>query len=282
MTTEQQTGDSVDRRRITQTLQACREEIGQRIDSARSSSEKEVIAIGECINAIVDRTRSYVADIEQQHRSHAQSEIETKLMVKEMVASVERQESSVRRAMAQSSSILKAGRDVQAMASATRLLSLNARVEASRLGIQGSSFSVIADEMRQLSHAVQQTNSSVSNMAKELQRLLPAIAEQNRSIHEQFERFYGHIEARLQNVEGDRNDGKNPVLEEIMKMAYEALSHLAFQDPMAQSLQRIHDSLDRLAVEIERPTGDDSPAPAPDQPTESGEPDLEAGEMMLF
>lgn len=265
----------------------CRAEIDQRLQAARTSSETEVMAIGEAINLIVERAKAYVERIDEQLRLQAAGEQQTSAMVKEMVASVHAQEETVERAMAQSSAILRAGRDVQAMASATRLLSLNARVEASRLGDQGSSFSVIADEMRQLSHAVQQTNSSVASMAKELERLLPMISQQTRAFQAQFEEFNRHVELQLHTLRADERDSgqDSPVVEQIMDAAYEALSHLAFQDPMIQSLDRIQTSLDRVQRHFDRCGQGEiaaDPMPPPAEAAEAEANDCEAGEVLLF
>ena len=266
---------------------ACRTDITARINQAKSSSEAEVVAIGDSINKIVDLAKEYVAHVEDRMRRQAASEAQTAAMVKEMVAAVHRQDEAVEKATAQSSSILRAGKDVQAMASATRLLSLNARVEASRLGDQGSSFSVIADEMRQLSHAVQQTNGTVASMAKELERTLPQISEQARIIHAQFEKFTKHVEIQLKGKEEDSQGESGKVVERIMEMAYEALSHLAFQDPMVQSLHRIHTSLDRVQPLVDSLDGSEESTAAARAAVEAAAPveeevDVEAGEVMLF
>ena len=264
-------------------FRSCREDIGRRVADARASSEDAVVAIGHCINGIVDEAKTYVAEIERQRKIREECEAQTQSMVQDMVASVQRQEETVEHAMAQSSAILRAGRDVQAMASATRLLSLNARVEASRLGDQGSSFSVIADEMRQLSLAVQKTNTEVSGMAKELERLLPQIGEQIKDMHRQFEEFAEHVEKRL-NVGGsdaEPSDG-GPVVERIVAAAYRALSHLAFQDPMIQSLEQIHGSLDRVETHIKHLTSDDVDVELPPEPPADEGDTMSSGEMMLF
>ena len=280
--------DAAELRSLRKSMDACRADIERRVSDARSMSEQEVVAIGACIKTIVDDAKAYVADIQQQRLSRARSEQESATMVRDMIGAVHRQEATVEKAMTQSSAILKAGRDVQAMASATRLLSLNARVEASRLGDQGSSFSVIADEMRQLSHAVQTTNNSVANMAKQLERLLPEISEQARVIQSQFEQFIQHVERQMQDAGIDDGEGAegNPVIEKIMASAYEALSHLAFQDPMAQSLGRIMASIDRLRSDMDRLS---APGDAPIDDDVDAEPmsaeesaDIEAGEIMLF
>lgn len=281
-------GSAVDIEGLRTAFANCRADISRRVQDARSTSEQEVLAIGTSINKIVERAKTYVNQVSEQLKHQVEREAETTAMIKDMSAAVHKQEDTVQRAMAQSSAILRAGRDVQAMASATRLLSLNARVEASRLGDQGSSFSVIADEMRQLSHAVQQTNSSVASMAKELERLLPQISGQARSIHQQFEQLTKHVEMQLRHDLGESGNGQNnEILERIVSAAYEALSHLAFQDPMAQSLERIHDSLDAIEAFLS-----DRPAAAPPRPPTAAAPGesptgqqanaAEAGDVMLF
>ena len=265
----------------------CRSEIARRVSSARTTSEHEVLAIGDCVNSIVQEAKTLVADVERQLRSQADNETKTTALVNDMKASIQKQEAFVAKAMAQSAAILRAGRDVQAMASATRLLSLNARVEASRLGDQGSSFSVIADEMRELSHAVQQTNGSVAAMAKELERLLPEINAQTNAIQDGFVSFAKHVDARMQGIqsEQDRSAEHGPVIDKIVEFAYSALSHLAFQDPMAQSLEHIHDSLDKLQWKIDAIDGTSAAAGPPPKvaPVETeNAPDIEAGELLLF
>ena len=268
-----------DKKAILSALGTCRSEIGRRIRSAQKSSENEVFAIGQCINNIVEQTKELVGNLDAHRRLHAEGRAQTSAMIKELMASVHQQDEWVQRAMSQSSAILRAGQDVQSTASATRLLSLNARVEASRLGEQGSSFSVIADEMRQLSHAVQQTNSAIAMMARDLERLLPQISEQNRTIHARFEQFAHHVEGQLDSLNADEfNSDNSPVIERIMDLAYTALSHLSFQDPMSQSLARIDNSLQWLRDRVEGK--EEEPASTPD--AENGENHASPGEVMIF
>ncbi len=282
---------------LQQTFARCSDDIEERIRAIRRSTESEVLAIGQCVQTIVEEAKAYVAHIDERQRARANSESLAAAMVKEMVSAVQKQEETVEKAIAQSSAILRAGRDVQAMASATRLLSLNARVEASRLGDQGSSFSVIADEMRQLSVSVKQTNTEVATMAKELQHLLPSISEQVRAMHQQFKRFAAHVD---QQISLDRRGDDDPidghsVVERIMTSAYDALSHLAFQDPMAQSLELVNRSMAELGAHIDHLSPQDGAVPSKEAPASGAdrsaattgspggeESGIEAGEVLLF
>lgn len=268
-------------------LSSCRSDVEHRISKARSTSESEVLAIGKEIDAIVDCAKGYSALMQDRLRLVQETKKTTSEVVHEMMAVVQQQESTVRKAMEESSAILRAGQAVQAMASATRLLSLNARIEAERLGAQGASFSVIADEMRQLSNTVQKTNSDVSNMAMSLEHLLPKISEQSQAIQGYFEQLIKHTKVNMGSLGGDDDgaDSDSELVENIMAYALRALSHLAFQDPMAQSLNRIVDAFDGLQAQLERMKvgelrSEDDPS-LQDQTT-LDEPDVDAGEVLLF
>ncbi len=271
-------------RALRSAFASCRSEIARRVNSAKQTSEREVMAIGTSVGRIVERSKSFATAIHRQRQLQAQRRNRMSMLITEVQANIRKQEEIVSQALAQSSAILQAGRDVQAMASATRLLSLNARVEASRLGDQGTSFSVIADEMRQLSLSVQRANSSVAKKATELARLLPVINEQSDRIQEGFDDV-----SRL--VDENEGQSSNPeslelsqFVEQIVEEGYTALSHLTFQDPMAQSLERIHTNLDTVQTQIDG-FGDPAVASAVEAaappPADSDE-DVPAGELVLF
>ena len=59
-----ESGDPADSIRLA--FRDCRSEISERIASARQTSEQEVMAIGDCVNTIVERAKAYVAEIDCQ------------------------------------------------------------------------------------------------------------------------------------------------------------------------------------------------------------------------
>lgn len=262
---------------------SCRAEVARRVQSAKEASEREVLAIGTSVSRIVERAKSFAADINRQRQLQMQRRNRMTTLMIEVRAHIQKQEVIINEALAQSSAILQAGRDVQAMASATRLLSLNARVEASRLGEQGTSFSVIADEMRQLSLSVQRANSAVAKQATELARLLPVINEQSDQIQTGFDEMSRLVEAH----EGQASDPESleitHFVEQIVEEGHVALSHLTFQDPMVQSLERIHTNLETVQAQIDG--FNDPSVPPPTKPAAAlpaGENDVPGGELVLF
>ena len=228
----------------------CRSEVARRITQARATTEQEAQAVQSAIQQIVDTTKGHESRLEDARQTQGKQDTTANALIAEMNGAVHKQDDTVEQAISQSAAILRAGRDVQAMASATRLLSLNARVEASRLGDQGSSFSVIADEMRQLSHAVQQSNSAIALMAKELERILPQISEHTRSIHQLFEKFTRHVEEQRKDGEADVEAQMEDV-SKIRTAVTDAEAHLEFPSSMADSLERIDESLERLLKYID-------------------------------
>lgn len=269
-----------------------RDDILSRIRDARKVSDAGVVAAGERINAIVRAARSYIDKVEASLQDTGQSEIER--LVEQVRTTVVDQHGMVRQALEHSEDIKKAGAAIEGAASASRLLALNARVEASRLsGTDKAAFDVIAEEVRDLSEEIAKANHRIDGLIDRLLGTLPRIAEEAESArgtvdllhHEQGERH-----RRLQaEVESRAQEGKAAV-ETVLQEARSALSELQFQDPMIQSIEGI----DRILVKIRNAlviaAGDGQAAEAAYdphlsddvEPTADGVVAVDAGELLLF
>src|SRR5436853_634078 len=78
-------------------------------------------------------------------------------------------------------SITQAAREIERLNAAARVLSINARIEASRW--HGSSvFTTIASEMQQLSKAIAGANKTVCDLANAMENAVPQLVRQNQTL----------------------------------------------------------------------------------------------------
>lgn len=273
---------------IVAEVERCRQQVIDRVRQARDLSEKGVIAAGSAIQGIVEQSKSAMAEAAGSMQA-GRNDDHLRSQVAELRSYLVEQDRTVERALGRTSDIAKAGAAIKAMAAASRLLALNARVEAARLdGENRVAFGVIADEMRELSNGVEATNRSIAKLATELLEVLPRIRDQAQQMQSYFDKFHQEIQARAETMDQtfanslSRNEA---YAERIRKLAYDGLSHLAFQDPMIQSLQRIEKTMLGLEAVIgERIGGTPSGTPPNAEvlaPVAAAE-EPPAGDVMLF
>lgn len=180
--------------------------------------------------------------------------------MRDMSEHLRKQEEKAQEAVEQSVRIIEAANTIKSMAYTAKILTLNAHIEAARLGQHGRAFQVIVKEMLKFSEVVEETNLKVSGLAEELQELLPEIAHQTRSIRHESEIFSNELETLNASVEHSSQALKDMViqtvtegdgrLKRVLDLSMEALSGLQFQDPMIQEIQRIDTFLHELHNEV--------------------------------
>ena len=72
------------------------------------------------------------------------------------------------------SSVLKA---VTKVADQTRILGLNASIEAARLGTEGRAFAVVAEEIRRLADTTKKTVTSIDSLKENIEKSLTSTTE---------------------------------------------------------------------------------------------------------
>jgi methyl-accepting chemotaxis protein len=156
--------------------------------------------------------------------------------------------------------VAQRGQQIEQIASTTRMLSLNARIEAQRLGTAGAVFRVVADEIKGLAHqsselskairdalAVQST--SLANTSAAVSKLGASDMDLAVSSHKQLD----HAIAKL----AETSVTSLEILSRIQHEADAALQALQFEDMLTQLLQSIADKLEVVRAACQAGTIDD-------------------------
>ena len=304
-------------RAVGSLLSGMREKLSRRIQQVNQMTSDEVTAAGSLINEVVERARQYVQD-SQKALSEVEGEGQDGLgqllntqsamlrdHVRDMSGRAAAQDERARQASAAAKSIGDLAQSIERLASEARLLAVNARIESSRLGAHSAGFEVLASEMQRLSDEVAGANERVSELAARLGNDLPWIAQHARDLRGAMESFASAAAMRLEDTERGINSFRGNLgklsraggmaMEDILRSSRAALSHLQFQDVVAQELRMMDAKMRDTHVEIARTLGADHAAiaaiPAAEYMTQGmagGNTDNEgpqaapSGEVMLF
>lgn len=302
----------LDQDTLANVLAQTRDAVMSRIRDANQLTEKEILAVGAALNSIVQEARAHVADSSQALERITSASV-TGLMQRqtELVATyigvlsqqISEQAATTAQAIEQLNRILEVGEIIARVSTEARMLALNANIEASRLGAAGAAIRVIGQEMKRFSESVNRANTTVQDIAAELLETLPRIAQLAETMTDGSRSFSSNVNHHLQGLSKTSAEMKEVVAEmhqmgdvrlsRVLKASQDALSHLQFQDTLAQSLLgcegKLNEATHVLSQLLQGPgTSDGSsevalqlPSLPPVQPAET-EPDIEAGEVMLF
>jgi len=228
-------------------------------------SEKEVMAAGDAVRAIYDETREQVSAVdhavaslgnEAGNRSAAslgaamkrQRELFGEFM-NELSRRLEAQSAAANHALAMVAKVNEFTKKVSGLWSEARILTVNARIEAARLGEQGAGFAIIAQEMGRFTVAVAKANEATSGIAQQMADTIPAIASESDSMVAGVREFSAHLAEesnRLERVYSeamanalDALNAANGAGKQTVERAQEVLSHLQFQDMLTQALRQM-------------------------------------------
>lgn len=289
-----------------------REALVKRVRAVNESTSQEVREAAHFLNAVVESARSYVAD-SQRALGRLQGEgndsigqllsKQTEFLRRhssEMSDRAAAQDERARGAAAAAKSIADLAASIERLAGEARLLAVNARIESSRLGAHSAGFEVLASEMQRLSDEVASTNERVGELAERLGHDLPWIAQHARDFRRAMEDFSttatmqldeterGVLELRNQVQRASKMGGA--VVEDILRASQAALSHLQFQDVVAQDLRQLDGQARDAQAQVLQTLGADPEvlAEVPDAEyttvggTMSGPPVATSGDVMLF
>lgn len=293
-------------------LTRARATVSDIIVDANRVTEAETLAVGESLQAIVRDAERFVGEL-RSNFSALQStndsgglvsliEVQRESIVRYVTlvnGEAAENRSAAKAALEQTQTIMRVGTNINEVARSSKMLALNASIEAARLGQAGRSFAVIAAQMQTLSDKVHESNQLITQLANGLLELLPRIVQISEQLAERSEGFARQNQAQSQQVqEGTARleaalntsmKGGDLRLAAILKHSQEALSHLQFQDPTAQRLMRIDRTLEavqRRMVEVLEQDAAVAQIEVPLQVELGGGIDAvespESGEVMLF
>lgn len=260
-TSDASTLDSAKLRKMSGALSEFREKLVKRVRAVNETTSNEVKEAAHFLNAVVMSARSYVQD-SQRALSRLQGEGNDSLgqllskqseflrkHATDMSARAAMQDERARQAAAAAKSIADLAASIERLAGEARLLAVNARIESSRLGAQSAGFEVLASEMQRLSDEVASTNERVGELAGRLGHDLPWIAQHARDFRRAMEDFTTTASTQLDETERGVTELRTQVtraskagseaIEDILRDSQAALSHLQFQDVVAQELRQL-------------------------------------------
>src|SRR3569833_2656282 len=160
------------------------------------------MAIAESVQDIVSHTGQY---IEESKHAVEKNVVEQTQSLDDYLAgakqTAEAQGAAVKQALTLSDDIAWAGAAVDKLASQARLLALNAKIEAARLGSSGSAFGVITEQMTHLSTEIAKTNRLIADATEATRTCLPVITAQTSLQIQRLEEFTHAMHQFKQGVE---------------------------------------------------------------------------------
>ena len=165
---------------------------------------------------------------------------------------LEQQATVARSAVALVDELRTSSDDIRRIATAVRLLTLNARIEAAHLGDQGRGFDAISSQMLELSTAVQRASGRLTAMAEGVGNLIPPLAVESEQMARHAQDFgvrideeTGHLRRSFETAQAKSVQALEISQETAQRTIVRAqivLANLQFHDRMSQELRRIEDS----------------------------------------
>jgi hypothetical protein len=288
-------------------LRRFRERVIARLRQVNKTTEDDVLGAGRHVQRVVEVAHRHIARLRDVLSGPVGDEdSDLARAIRSQSDHVRQHASSVGKAVTEHAvqvaavavqvrSITAAAREIERLNAAARVLSINARIEASRSS--GSSvFSTIATEMQHLSKAIANANKTVYELANAMEKTVPQLVRQNQTLAQVVEGY--SVEARERIDVVDRRVAElrvavsatlaesDTALAEIVTESHAALSKLQFQDVCAQGLLQIDGWIAELSRDVAIELGIESDIPPAAHAT-VGNDDVEidrseAGEVMLF
>ena len=282
----------------------------QRINDVNATTMREVMDAASSVAAVVDGATAHVKRVKEMVASleggggggvaaavARQGEV-LRRFFEAVSRDIARQEDASDRAQQNLKRIAKASSDTAHLASAARLLALNARIEAARVGGHGNCFSTIAGEMQHLAEQITQANEFIDSLASRLSQDLPEVAASARALRASSEELSSDLASATSEVE-DETAAMRHVIRQLLEQSdhemsalihssHEAMSHLQFQDVVAQGMLRIEPVLHDLQIEHLKEMGLEeliAELPTPQHREIGGDKPVDqdnAGEVLLF
>lgn len=257
--------DETSRRVLLRRFADFRDRVLDRIRASNRESERGALETGRALHAVVEAARAYTRRIQtlREHTDESNAHSLTAAIAEQtsqvgeystdIGQLIAEQNAEAQQSLQRLQSIANAAREIQRLVNASRMLALNAQVEAARMGEAGKAFAVVAAEMKTFAQEMARANASISTMVDGMQRALPRMAERAGVMEERSQHFAASFQgsvARLEELTAGMQRSISAVIEDgsetlqsVLHQSEAGLSALQFQDPQAQALLYI----DRMA-----------------------------------
>jgi methyl-accepting chemotaxis protein len=242
-----------------------------------STSETEVMAAGDAVRAIYDETRDQVTAMDAAVASlgkEASKGSEASLgaamrrqgemfadFMNQLSKRLETQSTAAKQALAMVAKVHEFTKKVSNLWSAARILTVNARIEASHLGAQGAGFAVIAQEMGEFTVAVAKANEATSGIAQQIAETIPSIAAASDAMVTSARAFSARLADEAGRLERTYSEAMgtavtalstaNDAAKKTVERAQEVLSHLQFQDMLSQALRQMEELANTVSTNVD-------------------------------
>jgi methyl-accepting chemotaxis protein len=253
--------------------------IGERIREAVVVTEREVMAAATAVANTAAAAQTQISELRSvlgwvnRGRDGADDSDGQKVATTAFLANVHRrleeQRAIARKGEEQAAAITVAARKISNASGQARILALNASIEAARAGAAGGGFAVIAAEMRRLSDEIAVTNQAVQALAEEVGALMPRLTQAVSELGTESSGFSQDLERRIRQEQDVRDaeraavaraqDMSDACMAQILLSSQEAMSHLQFQDVVAQGLMRLDNHVRDLQIALRDELAPDVP-----------------------
>lgn len=239
--------------RVSEEIDRGRRQVATRVEAMRALTEREILACGRVLSQIVETARTIIADNDAALAAAvARSDETTARFIGEMGRDIEAQEAAVARVLSLADAMQEAISAINSLSQYSNLLSINARIEAARIGEAGAGFAVIAEQTRQLSGTIGGAAERVATAIGAVREGLPPVRERATAMQERARTFIEVVAQEMKHSPDAAGGAAGLRLESVMRLSNEALSHLQFQDPLVQELTSINRDFGLLAERIAR------------------------------
>ncbi len=256
-------GDDL-RAAVAAELGACEERVRALIQSATTLSEREVVAIGTRISEMNREAMGNLDALEGLSGEFQTGEVGGRASLE---AAVRGQASALDTFLSGLNDGLSRQRDatagivdvarkirefvagIEVVALDLRMLTLNVKLEAARWGARGAAFATVAGGMRELTTEVQRVNEQIGALAATLSSLVTRIVANERTMQELGQQLTDQVSQRMAELrsayEITRRSTAHAVAtgteraNNLVALSNGILTHLQFQDRMAQTLHEV-------------------------------------------
>ena len=186
-------------------------QVAKNIESLNSMIEEQLNGISQASSAVeqmvgnissVTRSTEQMASAFKTLQEHTQNGIEKQNVVNERIAKIEEQ----------SARLLTANKTISAIAKQTNMLAMNAAIEAAHAGEAGRGFSVVADEIRQLSETSSLQSKQIGTEIKSIQESIQSVVDASIDAQQAFgdvKQNIGETDQLVQQIRGAMEESES-------------------------------------------------------------------------